>query len=424
MPSYVVNGGLMLNGELDIQGSKNAALPLIAAALLNQGITILHNCPDISDVSDMAKMLEYIGCHVSRKEHTVIIDASDINKDTLPEDISGRVRASVLITGAMIARTGRFVMNYPGGCMIGARPVDFHLEAFRKMNVHIRESDGKLECFTDALNGNLVKLPFPSVGATENVLLATVYANGTTILQNAAREPEISELCDFLVNAGAIIHGAGTSEIVISGGHRLHDSEYSISSDRIAAGTYMCAAVASRGGVCCRVNNVDMFSGISDVLKQMGCSVSYGNDYLSVLYDGKIKSIPYLKTLPFPGFPTDMQSQVTSVLALGQGVSVIEETIFEARFHIVKELIKLGADIKVDGRRIIITGVDSFTGAELTAAELRGGAALLVAGMSASGISIIKDNAGYIERGYENISGNINQLGGKVQFGKEEKTQS
>lgn len=416
MPSYIVKGDLSLNGELDIQGSKNAVLPIMAAALLNPGITVLHNCPDITDVADMAGMLICLGCRVDRKQHTMLIDASEIDNDTISGEMVSRVRASVLLMGAMLARNGKFTMNYPGGCMIGARPVDYHLNAFEQMNVSIDRKVEKLECSTDELTGETINLPFPSVGATENILLAAVGASGKTIIHGAAKEPEIFELCEFLIKAGASITGAGSSDIVINGGGILHDSEFCISSDRIVAGTYACAAIATGGSICCRVNNIRIFSGIDDVFKKLGCDVKCGNDYLKVSYAGSINAIPYLKTDPYPGFPTDMQSPLTSVLIHGKGDSIIEETIFEERFHIIKELEKLGASIEKQGRQIVIHGTDRLVGARMSAKELRGGAALIIAGLSATGTSVVYDAAGCIERGYEDIAGNISQLGGKIQF--------
>ncbi|MCI8307854.1 MAG: UDP-N-acetylglucosamine 1-carboxyvinyltransferase [Lachnospiraceae bacterium] len=413
MDTYKIYGGNTICGDIDIQGSKNAVLPLMAAALINRGTTILHNCPNISDVKNMAGILECFGCEIQYGNGDMVIDASGVSSGAVPAQMIKRVRASVLVMGAMIARTGCIELDYPGGCMIGARPVDYHIGALRQLGVDITENDGKICCRCDKMKGADIKLLFPSVGATENAVLAACGAEGITTIYNAAREPEVEELCEMLMDMGASIFGAGTSQITIIGKKEYHDVEHTVLSDRIAAGTYICAGIITGGRVCCLMNKPDILAGMTNLFKDMGCTVRYGNDYYEVKGGGRIRAIKYIETKPFPGFPTDMQSQFVSVLSKARGTSVIVENIFEARFQIAGELQKLGADISIDGNRAVIHGVEKLLGAKVRARELRGGAALIIAGLGAEGETVVEDK-GYIRRGYVDVIDVLKKLGGNI----------
>lgn len=413
MDTYRIYGGKTICGDVDIQGSKNAVLPLMAAALINKGITILHNCPDISDVKNMAGILECFGCGIKYEGGDMVIDASGVTSGAVPAQMIKCVRASVLVMGAMIARTGYIELDYPGGCMIGARPVDYHIEALRQLGVHITENDGKICCTCDRMEGADIKLLFPSVGATENAVLAACGAEGITTIYNAAREPEVEELCDMLAGMGAKVFGAGTSQITVIGNKEYHDVEHTVLSDRIVAGTYICAGIITGGRVCCVMNKPDILSGMTRLFGGMGCTVRYGNDYYEVKGGKIIRPIKYIETKPYPGFPTDMQSQFVSVLSKACGTSVIVENIFEARFQIADEIKKLGADISIDGNKAVIHGVEKLLGAKVTARELRGGAALLIAGLGAEGETIVEDE-GYIKRGYVDVIDALKRLGGDI----------
>lgn len=416
MDTYRIFGGNTICGDIDIQGSKNAALPLMAAALVNSGTTVLHNCPDISDVKNMAEILECLGCVVKYGGGDMVIDAAGVSSGAVPAQMIKRVRASVLVMGAMIARTGHIELDYPGGCMIGARPVDYHIGALRQLGVDIVENDGKIRCTCNRMKGADIKLLFPSVGATENAVLAACGAEGITTVYNAAREPEVEELCEMLMDTGAVIFGAGTSQITVIGKKEYHDVEHTVLSDRIAAGTYICAGIITGGRVCCRMNKPGILYGMTDLFKSMGCTVRYGNDYYEVKAGGRIRAIKYIETKPYPGFPTDMQSQFVSVLSKAFGTSIIVENIFEARFQIAEELRKLGADILIDGSRAVIHGVEKLHGAKVTARELRGGAALIIAGLGAEGETVVEDK-GYIRRGYVNVIDVLGKLGGDIHCG-------
>ncbi|MDF2474073.1 MAG: UDP-N-acetylglucosamine 1-carboxyvinyltransferase, partial [Anaerocolumna sp.] len=372
-------GGRQLNGEVNIQGSKNAVLPILAATVLINGITRLNHCPKILDVFHMIKILEAIGCSVIWEGSTIIVDSTTLNTSTIPEDLVKKMRSSIILMGAMIGRTSSVIITFPGGCTIGARPIDFHLSAFKKMNISIEEKDGLIYCSTTGINGTDIYLKFPSVGATENIILAAVLATGKTRIYNAAREPEIMELCNFLNASGADIAGVGTDNIEINGVTALHDVNYTVESDRIVAGTYL-AAVAGTGGKA-TITGVDCNSqqSVIQILEEMGTRITCGINSITIESSGKLKPVSVIRTMPYPGFPTDMQSQIMSVLMKSSGISRIIEDIFEGRYQNVREQLKFGANIDIQGREAIITGVSELTGCEVFASELRGGAALVIA---------------------------------------------
>lgn len=410
-----IDGGNKLNGEVNIQGSKNAVLPILAATVLVNGITRLNHCPKILDVFHMIKILEAIGCHVIWEDSTIIVDSTMLHTSTIPDELVKKMRSSIILMGAMLGRKGSVVITYPGGCTIGARPIDFHLSSFKKMGISVVEKDGLIYCSTDGIKGTDIVLKFPSVGATENIILAAVYAEGTTRIYNAAREPEINELCNFLNASGADITGVGTENIEINGVKTLHDVNYTVASDRIVAGTYL-AAVAGTGGKV-KLKDVDYTSQISliEVLKEMGCTICYNENSMTISSTGNIKPVSVIRTMPYPGFPTDMQSQIMSVLTRASGASRIIEDIFEGRYQNVKEQIKFGANIEIQGREAIVYGVPRLQGCEVYASELRGGAALVIAGLMAEGKTILH-NPFYIERGYEDICRDLRLIGANIKY--------
>jgi UDP-N-acetylglucosamine 1-carboxyvinyltransferase len=410
-----VVGGKQLKGEVNIQGSKNAVLPILAATVLVKGVTKINRCPKISDVFHMIKILEVIGCKVSWEDSSLIVNSSTLNTSTVPAEYVRKMRSSIIMMGPLLGRTNNVTITYPGGCSIGARPIDFHLEAFRKMNISLEEVDGLITCTAAKIKGTEITLKFPSVGATENTILAAVLASGVTIINNAAKEPEITELCKFLNNAGGIITGFGTERIMIKGVDKLNETSFTLSSDRIVAGTYIAAVSGAGGYVILKDTNCNNLKGVIETYQKMGCNIRCESDYISISSHGRMESLPFIKTEPYPGFPTDMQSQTMSVLMTAKGSSKISEEIFEGRFQIVSELLKFGADITISDRLAIIQGVTKLTGCDVYAKELRGGAALVIAGLMAQGMTNIY-NPEHIERGYENICRDLQEIGADIRY--------
>lgn len=415
MASIQIVGGKKLNGEVNIQGSKNAVLPILAATVLVNGISKLNHCPKILDVYHMINILEALGCLVKWEGSSIIVDTTTLYTSTVPEDLVKKMRSSIILMGALLGRTKTAIVSYPGGCSIGARPIDYHLHAFAKMNISLKEEDGLIYCDTDDIIGTDIFLEFPSVGATENVILAAVLAKGKTVIYNAAKEPEINELCNFLNAAGADIVGVGSDKIEILGVESLHDVEYTTASDRIVAGTYLAAVAGVGGEVVLRDINSSCLEGIILVLREIGSDIICGDDYIKISSHGRPKPIPIIRTMPFPGFPTDMQSQMMSVFMMATGTSKIVEGIFEGRFQNVKEQLKFGADIQINGREATICGVPELHGADVYASELRGGAALIIAGLMAKGKTNVH-NPIHIQRGYEDICRDLRNLGADISF--------
>lgn len=410
MDAIQIYGGNCLKGEVKIQGSKNAALPVLAAALLINGTCYIENCPIISDVHHMIRLLESLGCVVEQKNHTLIINSQSLSDCDLPADSVGVMRSSITLLGAMLARLGRVGMQYPGGCVIGQRPIDLHLQALRKMGVSILEKEDGFLAETNGLKGALHSFPFVSVGATENIILAAVLAKGDTIIDNSAKEPEICALCDFLSKAGAEIEGAGTGRICIHGVEKLHEVSYSVPADRIVAGTYLSACLCSGGEIFLQNAPCSHMGAVIDAASHMGADIAKSSKGLRVTCLKRRKALKELCTKSYPGFPTDLQSAFLTAMTLAEGKSVIKEEIFENRFRIVPELQKMGAKISCDGNVAVVEGCESLKGAILYANELRGGAALVLAGSAADGETIIF-NRHFIERGYEDICGDLRSLG-------------
>ncbi len=412
LENYVIEGGNRLNGEVTVSGAKNAALPIIAATLLNPNIIEIDNCPNIRDVYIMIDILNSLGCHVHIEKNKLKVDASGLNKFEIPENLMREMRSSVILAGAMLGRTGKCIFTYPGGCEIGARPINMHLEGFKQLGVKIVEEYGRITCECDKLIGADITLDFPSVGATENIMLASVFADGTTYVRNVAREPEIKDLQDFLNGMGANIVGAGSNTIIIKGVKSLHESTHKVIPDRIEAGTYLCLATATRGEVVVKNVIPDHINSVLHKLKQVGSKLEVRKSEI-IVRAPKVLLPVNLKTMPYPGFPTDMQSQLVSILTVAKGTSIIVETIFENRFKYVNELIRMGANITIEGRTAIVQGVNKLNGAMVETKDLRGGAALVIAGLIADGESKIS-GINYLERGYENFVQKLQLLGAKI----------
>ncbi len=408
-----VVGGRHLFGELEIQGSKNAVLPILAASILHKGITKIKHCPKITDVTSMIKLMESIGCIITWEQENLVINASEINYNVVDKKYVGSMRSSIILLGALLGRNHSVTISYPGGCAIGARPIDLHINAIRKMNVDIIQNEEFIFCSTAEIKGAHIKFEKTSVGATENVLLTAALASGITIIENAAIEPEITELCHFLMKMGVTITGVGTGTLKIEGAKELRDVEYSLVPDRIVMATYMAAVAGTGGDVTlkgsCAYDNL----AVVYALRKIGCRIGIGKDYINICSFERPKAVPVIETMPYPGFPTDMQSQMLSVLSVATGNSVIIENIFESRYRTVNELIKMGADIRIYDKAAIICGVDSLYGSELRAYDLRGGAGLVIAALMANGVSLIR-GVEYIERGYENICSDLKKLGADI----------
>lgn len=415
MEKYIINGGHKLSGEVSVQGAKNSVLPILAASVISGKESILSNIPRLRDVDMMIKILVSLGAKVFYEGNNVSIDSSTIDKVALPEDLVREMRSSIIIMGAMLARFGEIKVAFPGGCEIGPRPIDLHLKGLRQMGAIIEESHGFLECRTTGLKGCEIQLDYPSVGATENIMLAAVTAQGITTIRNAAREPEIIDLQNYLNGAGAKINGAGTSIVQIEGVDGLRSCEHRIIPDRIVAGTYMTAAAITKGEILLKDIVTDHILSIIAKLKEAGAIVYANGNSLKIIGPHKPYAIEMLQTLPYPGFPTDMQAQIMSLLTVANGTSIVNETIFENRFKHAEELTRMGANIKSFGKVAVIKGVRELTGAKVSAKDLRGGAALVLAGLIAQGSTEI-DNIYHINRGYDDMMGILRSLGADIRI--------
>ena len=423
MDKLVINGSKRLTGEIEVHGSKNSVLPILAACVLSQGENIIHNCPILSDVDAALKILVELGCKVKREEHTVCVDSSGVNGFEISDSLMREMRSSVIFLGAILGRTGKAVLSTPGGCEIGLRPIDMHISAMEQLGAEVFEEHGRLhfEC-KNGLHGARVILPFPSVGATENIMIASCVAKGTTVITNAAREPEISDLADFLNGCGAKIHGAGDSTIIIDGVERLTATTHTVIPDRIAASTYLIAGAITHGRVCIKEIIPAHLGALIPVLKQSGCDISVSNRWICISSPPRLSRVKTVRTMPYPGFPTDVQAPLTAMLSVADGTSVVVENIFECRYKHVSELIRLGAKINVEGRTAVIEGVPYLTGASVVSPDLRGGFALVIAGLAAKGETVIS-GVEHIDRGYENPEKLLSALGADIKRIKENGTE-
>lgn len=410
MSYYTISPCSKLDGEVSISGSKNAALPIIAASLLSGETSVIHNVPLLSDTANMCSLLECSGVEGIRRDgNTLYITPGEKSCGTIPLELATKLRASFLIIGPMLARYGKVKIPLPGGCQIGARPIDLHLKGFSAMGAKIKQGHGYVELKCDKLQPAKIYLDFPSVGATENLMIAASLINGESILENAATEPEIINLAEYLHKMGAEIEGAGTDTIRINGRNVLKSAEHTIIPDRIEAGTFMAISAICKGQL--KINNVipDHLKPVTAKLKEMGITVNESENSIEVIPCEKFKAAD-IKTLPYPGFPTDMQAQFMSLMSVSDGTGVVIETIFENRFMQVPELLRMGANIKIDGRTAIVDGTKRLSGAKVHATDLRAGAALVIAALGAQGETEI-DDIEHIERGYENFEKKLSSIG-------------
>lgn len=413
MSKYVIHGGKRLEGELHIDASKNAVLPIIAATILCGNTTYLYNCPKILDVETMIEILQQLGCKIKWDNKTLIIDTSTIQNYDIPEQLVRKMRSSIILLGAIIGKLGKAKISYPGGCPLGARPIDLHLAAFKKMGIKVTEEHGFIICESSHLQGAKIHLDFPSVGATENIMLAATLAAGDTIIYNTAREPEIVDLQNYLNACGAKISGAGTETIYIQGVKRLHSVAYKAIPDRIIAGTYLVAAAMTRGVVTLKDIVPSHLGAIASKLEEAGCTIIEEREQLTLIAPKELKGLN-IKTEPYPGYPTDMQSQMMALLCTCNEMSIIKENVFEARFKPAYELMRMGANISVEGRIAIIKPVPFLMGTNVRAEDLRGGAALILAGLGARDVTVVED-IHHIKRGYQDIASDLKKIGASIE---------
>ncbi len=411
MERLVIRGGRRLEGTVSVSGAKNAALPILAATLLAEGKSILHRVPNLRDIRMMQEILHGLGVRTVRDSASLVVDTSVITSTTVGEQLSREMRASVFLMGALLGRCGEVSVSYPGGCAIGPRPIDLHLKAFEKMGAQIVEEHGMVRLTAGKLIGAEVQFDFPSVGATENAMLAGVLAEGVTILRNVAREPEVVDLASFLRAMGAKIDGAGTDTITIHGVKSLVSAEYTVQPDRIEAGTFLLAGCITRGEVILKDVVPNHLFAVIDKLREAGAEIRCDQREIQIRAD-RIRSVD-IKTLPYPAFPTDLQAPMMALLATAEGTGIITETIFENRFKQVDEFVRMGAHIRVEGRSAVVRGVPALTGTKVEAGDLRAGAALVLAGLCADGITEIS-RVEYIDRGYEQIENKLRQINADI----------
>ena len=416
MSNYIIEGGKKLYGETYVSGSKNASLPIMAASVLNRGITKLYNVPNIHDTQMMIEILKNIGCKVKKNQNKIVIDSRNVNKFEIPEHLMRQMRSSVIFAGAILGRYKKVTFSYPGGCDIGSRPIDLHLKGLRKLGIEIEEEAGYINCKCNQITGSKIQLDFPSVGATENIIMASVLAEGETIITNAAMEPEIVDLQNFLNRMGAKIEGAGTNVIKIDGVKTLKDVSYNIMPDRIEAGTLLCATAITGGRI--KLNKVEPIhiGPVISKLEESGCKINVEKNSVILEAPKRLKAVD-IKTMPYPGFPTDMQSIFTGMLTTAKGTSMIVENIFENRYKYTNELKRMGAKITTEGKVAIVKGTKKLVGTTVEATDLRGGATLVLAGLVAKGKTTVT-NIEHILRGYEALDNKLNKIGANIQLKK------
>ena len=414
MSELVINGGKKLSGEICVQGAKNSVLPVLAATVLCGGECVIHNCPQLSDVETSLKILAHLGCGCKKDGDTVAVNARDISDYSIPDTLMREMRSSVVFLGAVIGRTGKAVISSPGGCELGPRPIDLHLSSLNKMGVTVKEEHGYLNCTAEnGLHGAEITLNFPSVGATENIILAAVLAEGDTVIHGAAKEPEISDLADFLNSAGARINGCGSDTVRIRGVKTLGGAEHSIIPDRIVAATHMACAAVTGGNITLKNVMPPHMASILWLFNESGCKVNINGKSINLLSPQRLLRVPTVRSLVYPGFPTDAGPIAAALLCKADGTSVFVENIFENRFRYVDELKRFGAKIKTEGKIAVIEGVTELSAADCKSTDLRGGAALVIAALAANGKSKIGEIQ-HIERGYEDITENLRLIGADI----------
>jgi UDP-N-acetylglucosamine 1-carboxyvinyltransferase len=415
MCKYIIEGDKKLQGEILISGAKNSVLPILASTILNQGISVLKNCPDLRDVRITLKILESLGCKTSFENGTIVVNSSDLNSCTVSTELASELRSSIIFMGPLLARYNKVDITYPGGCEIGTRPIDIHIKSLKTLGVKFSDIDeGRLYATFANPKATEINLDLPSVGATENIILASVFLPGITKFVNVAREPEIVDLQNYLNGCGAKILGAGTDSIIVEGVKKLKNfTEYTVVPDRIEAGTFMTAAAMTKGTL--EITNIipEHVMSITSVLREAGCKIDIYDSALKIEAPGALKAVDSVRTQPYPGFPTDMQAQIVAMMSIANGTGLMVETIFENRFKHVGELRKMGAKIKLEGRTAIITGINKLHAANVNALDLRAGAAMVLAGLAAEGTTTVHDER-HIERGYEDICKKLKNVGAKI----------
>ena len=410
MSQLLVRGGRPLHGEVTIQGAKNSVLPILAATVLTGDRVVLRGCPRLRDVNASIRILQSLGCRAQWEGDALTVDTAALNRCEISDILMREMRSSAIFLGAVLARLGRADISYPGGCELGPRPIDLHLSGLRDLGADIREEGGILHCTASRLAGRELMLSLPSVGATENLMLAACGAEGTTVISNAAREPEIVDLQDFLNACGAEVSGAGSTSVTIRGGKPLHGCEFRCMPDRIVAATYLCACASAGGEVYLRGARERHLATVADALRQAGCTVAGDGEGIACRCRRRLRAVRPVRTAPYPGFPTDAQAVLMAAMLKSRGTTVFEENIFENRYRHVDELTRMGAEIRVAGRVAVVTGVERLSGAAVRCMDLRGGAALCVAALAADGETRIFETA-HIDRGYEDIVRDLRALG-------------
>lgn len=413
MNQLLIRGGTPLEGEVRIQGAKNSVLPILAATLLTKQQVTLRNCPRLRDVDASARILRALGCGVHWQEDCLTVDTAGMNGCGISESLMREMRSSAIFLGAILARCGQAELSYPGGCELGPRPIDLHLSGLRQLGAEICDQGGMLSCSAPRLRGCEIVLSFPSVGATENLILAACGAEGTTVIANAACEPEIAELQAFLNACGGKVSGGGTPTVSVEGGRALHGCEFSIMPDRIVTATYLCAAASTGGTVFLPGAREGHLAAVSAVLREAGCEIRWERDGVFCACPERLQAVRPVRTAPYPGFPTDAQAVFMAAMLRCRGATMFEENLFENRYRHVDELTRMGADIRVSGRVAVVSGVERLHGAATCCTDLRGGAALCVAALAAEGLSQIRET-GHIDRGYEDIARDLRALGADV----------
>lgn len=413
MSIILVEGGRPLKGELTVQGAKNSVLPILAATLLSGDTCRIRRCPRLRDVETTMEILRYLGCRVWWEGEDLLVDTATVTRWDIPDGLMRKMRSSVIFLGAILARCGQAELSYPGGCELGPRPIDLHLQALRQLGAEIQEEGGALQCRAQAMRGTHILLSLPSVGATENAILAACGADGVTVISNAAREPEICDLQDFLVACGAAVQGAGSSTITVEGRRRLHGCTHAVIADRIVAATYLCAAAGTGGDICLKDVEPAHLSTVTAALSQAGCRITWDENSLRLQSSGALRSVSPVRTSPYPGFPTDAQAVLMAALLRGSGTTVFVENMFESRYRHVPELRRMGADIRCEGKVAVVCAVEKLHAAQVHATDLRGGAALIVAALQAQGITQV-GQLHHIQRGYADITADLLQLGAGI----------
>jgi len=413
MDKFIITGGERLNGAVQVDSAKNAYLPILAATILCDDKIVLKKCPDFVDIKNMSLILEKLGLGVAKQENILYIDGSKANKWFIPVELAKELRSSIFALGALLGRFRQARVSYPGGCDIGLRPIDLHLKGLRDLGVKIVESHGYINCDGSNMKGGTVHLDSPSVGATENIMMAGVLARGTTTIINAAKEPEIVDLQNFINAMGGKVSGAGTSVVTVEGVKNLHGCEWTPIPDRIIAGTYLIAGAITGGEIMVEGCIPQHFSSLYNKLQKSGCKIKVFSDKIYLESSGRLKAVSFIETTPYPGFPTDLQAQMLTLQAVSRGSCIVQENLFETRFKFVPELTKMGANIKVNHQTAYVTGVKTLLGAEVYSSDLRGGVALVLAGLCAQGYTTVH-NIYHIERGYANIEQVLTKLGAKI----------